>query len=157
MRKKRIMVIGPRGCGKTSLVNFLNEYDGPLRRTQDTIYGKNTIDVPSAYIENAWMYKHMIALAQDAWCMLLMLDQSRCAEVYSHGFAKAFQIPVIGVINKTDLAPENEAICIRQMKTIGVDEPYFKVSLTCGEGIEELKSYLLELKERYGGYYEVHN
>lgn len=157
MRKKRIMVIGPRGCGKTSLVNFLNEYDGPLRRTQDTIYGKNTIDVPSAYIENAWMYKHMIALAQDAWCMLLMLDQSRCAEVYSHGFAKAFQIPVIGVISKTDLAPENEEVCIRQMKTIGVDEPYFKVSLTSDEGIEELKSYLLELKERYGGYYEVHN
>lgn len=157
MRKKRIMVIGPRGCGKTSLVNFLNEYDGPLRRTQDTIYGKNTIDVPSAYIENAWMYKHMIALSQDAWCMLLMLDQSRCAEVYSHGFAKAFQVPVIGVINKSDLSPENEEICIRQMKTIGVDEPYFMVSVTDGSGMNELKSYLLELKERYGGYYEVHN
>ena len=66
MRKKRIMVIGPKGCGKTTLVNSINDYDGPLRRTQDTIYGRKTIDVPSAYIENAWMYKHMIALAQDA-------------------------------------------------------------------------------------------
>ena len=71
MRKKRIMVIGPKGCGKTTLVNSINDYDGPLRRTQDTIYGRETIDVPSAYIENAWMYKHMIALAQDAWCILL--------------------------------------------------------------------------------------
>ena len=157
MRKKRIMVIGPKGCGKTSLVNFLNEYNGPLRRTQDTIYGKNTIEVPSAYIENSWMYKHMIALAQDAWCMLLMLDQSRCVEVYSHGFAKAFQIPVIGVINKCDLLQENEELCIRQMKNIGVDEPYFKVSVTDGKGMQELKKYLLEKKERYGGYYEVHN
>ena len=51
MKRKRIMVIGPRGCGKTTLVNSLNDYDGPLKRTQDTIYGKNTIDVPSAYIE----------------------------------------------------------------------------------------------------------
>ncbi|MEI3503601.1 MAG: EutP/PduV family microcompartment system protein [Anaerovoracaceae bacterium] len=74
------MVIGPKGCGKTTLVNYINDYDGPLRRTQDTIYGRETIDVPSAYIENAWMYKHMIALAQDAWCILLLLDQSRTAE-----------------------------------------------------------------------------
>ena len=106
MKRKRIMVIGPRGCGKTTLVNSLNDYDGPLKRTQDTIYGKNTIDVPSAYIENAWMYKHMIALSQDAWCMLLMVDQSRTDEVYSHGFAKAFQCPVIGVISKSDMAPK---------------------------------------------------
>lgn len=142
------MVIGPKGCGKTSLVNLLNDYDGPLRRTQDTIYGKYTIDVPSAYIENAWMYKHMIALAQDAWCILALVDQSRCAEIYSHGFARAFRCPVVGVISKCDLSPENESTCIRQLKTIGVREPYFKVSVPKGIGVEELKSYLLELKER---------
>ena len=116
MRKKRIMVIGPKGCGKTTLVNYINDYDGPLRRTQDTIYGRETIDVPSAYIENAWMYKHMIALAQDAWCILLLLDQSRTAEVYSHGFALAFHCPVIGVISKCDLMPENREICERQLE-----------------------------------------
>ena len=79
-----------------------------MKRTQDTIYGKNTIDVPSAYIENAWMYKHMIALAQDAWCLILMVDQSRTDEVYSHGFAKAFRCPVIGVVSKSDLAREKQ-------------------------------------------------
>ena len=148
MRKKRIMVVGPKGCGKTTLVNAINDYDGPLRRTQDTIYGPNTIDVPSAYIDNAWMYKHMIALAQDAWCMLALVDQSRCAEVYSHGFARAFRCPVIGIISKSDLAPENETVCIRQLKMIGAAEPYFKVSVPNGTGIEELKRYLSELKER---------
>lgn len=148
MRKKRIMVVGPKGCGKTTLVNAINDYDGPLRRTQDTIYGKYTIDVPSAYLENAWMYKHMIALTQDAWCVLALVDQSRCAEVYSHGFAKAFRCPVIGVISKADLNPENEQICIRQLKTIGIEEPYFKVSVPNGIGIKELKRYLQDKKER---------
>lgn len=28
MRKKRIMVIGSSKCGKTTLVNALNDYDG---------------------------------------------------------------------------------------------------------------------------------
>ncbi|MFQ8602389.1 MAG: EutP/PduV family microcompartment system protein [Anaerovoracaceae bacterium] len=144
------MVIGPKGCGKTTLVNWLNDYSGPLRRTQDTIYGKNTIDVPSAYIENAWMYKHMIALAQDAWCMLLLLDQSRTAEVYSHGFARAFRCPVIGVISKCDLSPENKQVCEKQLAKIGVRKPYFEISVSKGIGISQLKSYLIKLKERKG-------
>lgn len=150
MRKKRIMVIGPKGSGKTTLVNSLNEYEGALRRTQDTIYGKETIDVPSAYIENAWMYKHMIALAQDAWCILLLVDQSRTHEVYSHGFARAFRCPVIGVISKSDVAAENRSICERQLANIGVRKPYFEISVPQGVGIGELKSYLKEMKERKG-------
>ncbi|WP_330640601.1 EutP/PduV family microcompartment system protein [Anaerovorax odorimutans] len=145
------MVVGPKGCGKTSLVNAINDYDGPLRRTQDTIYGPKTIDVPSAYIENAWMYKHMIALAQDAWCILALVDQSRCAEVYSHGFARAFRCPVIGIISKCDLAPENEATCIKQLKMIGAEEPYFRISCPNHIGIEELKRYLLEFERKVRG------
>ena len=123
MRKKRIMVIGPKGCGKTTLVNSINDYDGPLRRTQDTIY---------------------------AWCILLLIDQSRTAEVYSHGFARAFHCPVIGVISKCDLMPENREICERQLEKTGVRQPYFAVSVPEGTGVEELKRYLLELKERKG-------
>ncbi|MGP1570013.1 MAG: EutP/PduV family microcompartment system protein [Eubacteriales bacterium] len=148
MRKKRIMVIGPRGCGKTSLVNFFNDYDGPLKKTQDTIYTDKTIDVPSAYIENVWMYKHMIALAQDAWCMILIVDQSKCTEVYSYGFAKAFRCPVIGVITKADKKPENAEICKKQLNAIGVSEPYFNINLETKEGVDELGNYLQELKER---------
>jgi len=144
------MVVGPKDCGKTTLVNVLNEYEGPLRKTQDTIYGENTIDVPGAYIENAWMYKHMIALAQDAWCMLLLVDSARPDEVYSHGFARAFRCPVIGVVTKCDLAPENIPVCHRQLDKIGVREPYFEVSVPEGKGTEELKRYLTEIKERKG-------
>ncbi|ATD55742.1 EutP/PduV family microcompartment system protein [Clostridium chauvoei] len=146
MRKKRIMVIGPSRCGKTTLVNELNNYHGELRRTQDMIYGENTIDVPGSYIENSWMYKHIIAAAQDASHVLILVDQSKCTDVYSHGFAKSFRCPVIGVITKCDLMPENEENCLRQLKMIGVSEPYFHISFSNRNGIDALKKYLFETR-----------
>lgn len=144
MRKKRIMVIGPSRCGKTTLVNALNDYDGPLRRTPDLIYGKNTIDVPGSYLENTWMYKHIIAASQDASHVLILVDQFNCTEIYSHGFAKSFRCPVIGVITKCDLMPENEEKSLRQLKNLGVTEPYFHISFKMGTGIDALKKYLFE-------------
>lgn len=149
MRKKRIMVIGPGRSGKTTLVQALNEEQGNIRRTADMIYGKNTIDVPGSYIENAWMYKHIIAAAQDASHVLIVVDQSRCIPVYSPGFAKVFRCPVLGVITKSDLAPENEEECISQLKQIGVSEPYYKISFPDGAGLAELKEALFgERKEK---------
>ncbi len=132
---------------QTTLVNALNDYDGPLRRTPDLIYGKNTIDVPGSYIENAWMYKHIIAAAQDASCVLILVDQSNCTEIYSHGFAKSFRCPVIGVITKCDLMPKNKEKCEMQLKKIGVSEPYFNISFEMGTGIDALKKYLFEKGE----------
>ena len=148
MRKKRVMVIGPTKCGKTTLVNVLNDYDGPLRKTQDIIYGKNTIDVPGSYIENPWMYKHLIAAAQDASHVLILVDQSRCVNVYSPGFAKSFRCPVIGVITKIDLMVENEELCFWKLNQIGVSEPYYKISVPIGTGIGALKDYLFKKKEK---------
>lgn len=136
------MIVGPKGCGKTSLAKVLEELDGPLRKTQDMIYGPKTIDVPASFIENAWMYKHVIAAAQDASHVLIMVDQSRCPEVYSPGFAKIFRCPVTGVISKCDLRPENEEICIRQLKRTGCPEPYFKINLPDRIGLEPLRRRL---------------
>lgn len=148
MRKKRVMVIGATKCGKTTLVNMLNDYEGPLRKTQDIIYGKNTIDVPGSYIECPWMYKHLIATAQDASHVLILVDQSRCANVYSPGFAKAFRCPVIGVITKSDLMAENEDFCFRQLTQIGVSEPYYKISAPTGVGMVALKEYLFTFEKK---------
>lgn len=157
MRKKRIMVVGPTSCGKTTLVNWLNDYEGPLKKTQDMIYGKNTIDVPGSYIENTWMYKHIIAAAQDASHVLILVDQSRCVNKYPPGFAKAFRCPVIGVITKADLDQENEELCIKQLKQIGVEPPYYRVSFPGAAGAAELKERLLREREAKGEQDEIHN
>ena len=46
--------------------------------------------------------------------------------------------------------PENREICERQLEKTGVSQPYFAVSVPEGIGVEKLKRYLLELKERKG-------
>lgn len=136
------MIVGPSNCGKTTLANALNGCEGPVKKKQDIIYGKNTIDVPGAFIENAWMYKHLIIIAQQASHLLILVDQSRCVNVYPAGFAKAFRCPVTGIISKVDLMKQNEKKCIRQLKDIGIEEPYFKISFNSGIGIKSLKEHL---------------
>ena len=145
--KKRIMVVGPTQSGKSTLINGLNDSTRPLKKTQDVIYGKNTIDTPGSYIENASMYKYLIATAQTASHVLILVDQSRLIEVYPPAFAKSFTCPVIGVITKIDLAPENANLCIQQLKRIGISEPYFWISLKDNTSVETLKNYLLGKQE----------
>ena len=143
IRRKRVMVVGPSRCGKTTLVRALDDDDRPLRRTPDLIYGKRTMDCPGSYVENADMYKHLIAASQDASHVLVLVDQSRPIDIYSPKFAQAFTKPVLGVITKVDLMPENEESCLRQLRLIGVQEsPIFKVSVPQGIGIAALKEYL---------------
>jgi len=145
--KKRIMIIGPSLSGKSTLANVLNDSARPLKKTQDVIYGRNTIDTPGSYIENVYMYKYLIATAQAASQLLILIDQSRLIEVYPPGFAKAFTCPVIGVITKIDCAPRNVNLCIQQLKRIGVSEPYFGISLKDNAGVEALKNYLFGKQE----------
>ncbi|AET70794.1 ethanolamine utilization protein [Desulfosporosinus orientis DSM 765] len=140
--KKRIMIVGPTQSGKSTLANVLNDTTRPLKKTQDVIYGKNTIDTPSSYLENPSMYKYLIATAQTASHLIIMVDQSRLAEIYPPGFAKTFTCPVIGVINKTDLIPENALQAAQQFKKIGVTKPFFWISLTNDPGVEALKRHL---------------
>lgn len=145
--KRWIMVVGPGQAGKSSLCNVLNDSDRPLKKTQDVIYGKYTIDTPGAYIENVSMYRYLIATAQGAACVLILVDQSRPVEVYPPGFAKVFTCPVFGVITKDGTAPDNQGWCRSQLQKIGVYEPYFSIDLPTGTGIKELKNCLFNIQE----------
>ncbi len=145
--KKRIMVVGPTQSGKSTLANVLNDTERPLKKTQDVIYGKNTIDTPGSYIENPSMYKYLIATAQTASHVLLLVDQARPIEVYPPGFAKTFTCPVLGVVTKIDLAPQNAKLSIQQLKRMGLAEPYFWISLKNHTGVAALQEYLLRKQE----------
>lgn len=142
MRKKRVMVIGSAGCGKSSLIQFLEGRYAPLRKAPEPIYGEKTIDCPGGYVENTYMYKHLIAIAQDASHVVLVIDASKQMDVYSPGFAQVLGKPTVGVITKLDLAPENEMICRERLRRAGVQGPVFCLNASEGTGVQAIKGYL---------------
>lgn len=126
MRKKRIMLIGAGKSGKTTIAGWL---DGVRRRKLANIcYGPETIDTPGAYLECPWMHCHLIGSASDAYCVLMLVDQSRSCEIYPPGFAKSFRVPVIGVITHSDWIPEKREQCELQLKRAGVMPPYYCIT-----------------------------
>lgn len=147
MKRKRILIIGPRGCGKSTLAKVINADSSPVRRVQDTIYARETVDVPSAYLENTWMYRHLIALSQDAWCVLMLFDARKKESIYSPGFAKAFRVPVIAVVTHYRGNQEALARVQKQCQEAGVS---FESVFFDGEDDEMFLEYLNELKERKG-------
>lgn len=144
MKKKRIMVVGRRASGKTTIVNFLNDYKGPLKRTADVIYGEKTMDIPSSYLESPWMYKHIIALSQDAKKIVYVLDSKNPKETISDGFTKLFNLEVVGVINKARDDEKNIKTCKETLKRIGINEPYFLIRENSEVDMKYLKEYLLK-------------
>lgn len=147
MRKKRIMIIGAGKSGKTTLIRAIEEDGRPVKRTPHMVYGTKTIDVPGPYLESPWMYKHIIAAAQDASCILMLADLTGEREVYSPGFAKVFRVPVLGVLTKETDSRSQEERCIAELKKAGVQPPFYHVVFPEGRGFAKLREKLDEIEE----------
>ena len=135
MRTKRIMVIGAGGSGKTTLAHALNGDHSPVKRTPCLVYGARTIDAPAAYLESPWMVQHLIAEAQNASHVLMLVDQTP-------GFALVFRAPVIGVITKAGKSREQLERCEKELLKAGVQPPFYRVVFPSREGLDELERRL---------------
>lgn len=147
MKRKYIMLAGATQCGKTTLAQFIEKRSLPKVRTMEPVYREKTMECPGAYVENAGLYRHLIAAAQDAACILLLLDASAKMDFYSPGFACAFTRPVAGVITKTDVCPENVDFCRKRLQLAGVNGPIF-LSDGSEAGSQGLNALLSQYMER---------
>jgi ethanolamine utilization protein EutP len=144
--RKRIMLIGNSRTGKTSLANHINSEDLEVMKSQAIRYGENTIDTPGEYLESPMMHKYIISAAQDADAVLFVQSFDQPVFSFPPNFAQVFNTKRIGVITKNDLPEKRNdlGILLSNFREIGLDEPIFITSSETGEGIEELKRYLLK-------------
>lgn len=148
MMKPKVMIIGGIGAGKSSLAARLNDSCEEVRKTQTLTYCSSTIDTPGEYIENPFMYKNILAVAEEADFILFVqaLDQIRC--VYPPGLARSFNKRTVGVITKADGDLTNLPRVLLNFKEIGLEEPYFITSAKTGQGIKALKAFLFGKKPK---------
>ncbi len=143
--KKRIMLIGNSRTGKSSLANRINSEDFEVMKSQAICYGENTIDTPGEYLESPMMHKYIISASQDADAVIFVQSFDQPVFSFPPNFAQVFNTKRIGVITKDDLEEKrnNLEMLLSNFREIGLDEPFFVTSSKTGEGIEELKEYLL--------------
>ena len=144
--KKRIMLIGNSRAGKTSLANRINSADFEVMKSQAICYGENTIDTPGEYLESPMMHKYIISASQDADAVIFVQSFDQPVFSFPPNFAQVFNTKRIGVITKNDLEEKRNSLelLLSNFRDIGLHEPYFITSSKTGEGIEELKEYLLK-------------
>ena len=101
---KRLMLIGPSQCGKTSLTQVLHGETLRYQKTQAIVWTPTAIDTPGEYLENRCLYSALLTSACEADVIALVLNADAPWSPFSSGFTAPMNRPVIGVITKADLA-----------------------------------------------------
>ncbi|GIM47488.1 ethanolamine utilization protein EutP [Collibacillus ludicampi] len=143
--KKRAMIIGAVGAGKSSLVKALFNNDQPARKTQALEFHDWLIDTPGEYTENPLYYRSLMATALEAKVLLMVHDATRERNYFPPGFAQGFPIPVIGVITKADHPHANVSRAIGFLRESIGDAKIFITSSFTKEGIHALYTNLMQI------------
>lgn len=140
----KIMVVGPVGVGKTSLIHALEKNNAAVLKTQAITFIGGAIDTPGEYAQIPRYYSALMVTSLEADVVLLLSDASNPAFTLPPNFAGMFARPIVGVVTKVDLPcadPAKAENCLRQA---GVVSPVFPVSVVSGEGIGALYQFLKE-------------
>ncbi|WP_244878417.1 EutP/PduV family microcompartment system protein [Brochothrix thermosphacta] len=142
---KKVIFMGPVGCGKTTLsqrmLGLALQYD----KTQAVAFYPDIIDTPGEYILHRQYYSALSVTAAEADVIALMQSATDKTQVYSPGFGSIFPKPVIGIVSKTDIAESDAVIqqTKQRLREAGARQ-VFCLSAVDEMGVKELLGYLEE-------------
>lgn len=139
---KRMMLIGPSQCGKTSLTQCMQGEALHYQKTQAIVWSPTTIDTPGEYLENRCLYSALLASACEADIIALVLNADAPWSPFSPGFTGPMNRPVIGLVTKADLADAlRVSLVARWLEEAGAENVFITSAVTpCG--IDEIFAYL---------------
>jgi ethanolamine utilization protein EutP len=141
------MVMGPTGAGKSTLLAALGGSQEVAKKTESVVFTDSSVDTPGEAFDMPRLYFILINSAVKSGLVLLVADATR-PRFFPAGFTKVMKGPVIGVINKIDVAGEAGIdLSRRALKVAGVKE-VFAVSGKGGQGLEALKARIEEILGR---------
>ena len=144
---KRVMIVGPTGSGKTSLLKALGIWEKDVRKTEAVSFGDQAVDTHGEFFDIPRFYHALIMTSVKAGVVLLVADPLKRSR-HSSRFAHALRAPVIGVITKLDAAsPDDVEFARNSLKNSGVTEIHTVSSLR-GDGVDALAERIRKLRER---------
>lgn len=142
-RKRRIILIGNTGAGKTTLCQFINHEELKYHKTQTVqIVNQSIIDTPGEYLAYRYFRGAMMVTACDADVVVLVQDASAPNSMFPPSYASLFGKPALGVVTKADLATEAQIEKAREYLTTAGASKLFVTSSVAGTGFE---AFLQEL------------
>ncbi len=139
---KKLIFIGQRGVGKTTLSQVLCGEEIRYQKTQTIQVKSHIIDTPGEFLERKVLNRSLLVSSYDADLVVMVEDATAEQMFFQPGFTAMFPAPSIGVITKVDLQPDT-AKARRRLEYAGA-RTIFPVSCTTGEGMDALRSYLRE-------------
>lgn len=117
----KIMLIGERHSGKSTLVRILTGLDDYVPRKVFALeYVRNIVDTPSEYLENRRFYRSLITTSGMCDILLFVQDATRPSCQMAPGFAAMFNRRIVGLITKCDLPGANVSLARRFLTNAGV-------------------------------------
>ncbi|MGI6403263.1 MAG: EutP/PduV family microcompartment system protein [Oscillospiraceae bacterium] len=143
MKRKKIILIGKTGSGKTTLIQKLEARELVYRKTQAIEFSLHFIDTPGEYLENRKFYSALIVTSYDADLVGLVEDCTSDEVWLPPAFASTFAKETIGIVTKTDLArdPGQVQAARERLRQAGAVR-IFELSAVLGDGIEALSRHL---------------
>ncbi|MDT2780570.1 EutP/PduV family microcompartment system protein [Vagococcus fluvialis] len=151
MTPKKILLVGPRNSGKTTVAHSIEEVDKPIRKKANIVYGKKTIDTPSTYLESPWMRQHIISLQQNAYMACFLFPLAEQKKSYPPGFTHVFRIPVMALVTYTNDELINEAIqqeVLKKLTYVGQFEDFIFLNIENQDELKQIQHYLLRKEVR---------
>jgi len=142
---KKTILIGMSGCGKTTLIQRLENEAMAYTKTQVVRHYLNFIDTPGEYLEQRRLYRALVVSSVDADEIGLVQDCVAQTTWVPPSFATTFAKPIFGIVTKTDLAESQARLdYARGVLVMGGAARVFDVSSVTGDGIAGLLAYLEE-------------
>jgi ethanolamine utilization protein EutP len=139
---KKIMLIGPRNSGKTTLIQALKNEPKVYRKTQTIEFIDCFVDTPGEYLQIPKLYHALITSATEVEIIGVVFDADSKDFSFPPGFFATLNNRVVGIINKIDLLDADQDYAERALRFAGVKGPIVKVSALTGKGIKKLKEIL---------------
>ncbi|ANZ61207.1 EutP/PduV family microcompartment system protein [Secundilactobacillus paracollinoides] len=139
---KKAMFIGPIGCGKTTLIQRLNEMKIQYNKTQTIEYYDNIIDTPGEYVEHRFMYSNLMTSAMGADIIVLMQSATDPRVILPTGFSSMFNCPTIGIVTKTDVANDKDVAIVKERLDDAGADPIISISSYTDTNIDKVSDLL---------------